>query len=281
VNRIGTADPTEAGSDHSEDFEGDSILMNHSRFFAFLAIAFSAWAQPTATIGSSPSAAVRITPVDPSDPRIPAGLFGGNRAALLPISFFLGNQSSQAIVGLSLVYTVTDHGGRKRTARVASDSFLTPAVLPVVKPGEEVLVTRGVRLAPVSSLSLLAQNALPSMQRAADEYWAMSEIRVEIDSVIFADGETAGRDQAHYAKEIVARKQAADSVVAAIDVASANGSGVEGTLNKMASQPVNLSKDPFHYWQRMFAHDALLHATFADHFLRRMPAAPLLPAVKL
>ena len=76
---------------------------------------------------------------------------------------------------------------------------------------------------------------------------ADSTVNFGIDCIVFASGEVYGPDTGHFIQELTTRKQAADSVLAAINA------GDSAALSAMAEQPPQSNDDHFSEWQKRFA----------------------------
>jgi len=130
------------------------------------------------------------------------------------------------------------------------EAFQDARLRPVLRPGSRLLVIPPSTLIPENSIPRFA-NVAQTLKRPFGnvEQWfrADSTVNIGIDCIVFASGEVDGPDTEHFMQELTARKQAADSVLAAINT------GDSATLSAMAAQPPQSNDDHFSEWQKRFA----------------------------
>jgi hypothetical protein len=258
-----------------ESWQSRSVLLA-----AALICFATAEGQPAITLNPSPSPDVLLTviPASPQDSAL-STIFGGGRSSLIPVSFYLTDQTTQPVVGLCIVWTATDQTGKQTTERLASDSFNSSKLsTPVIQPGGRILVIPGGAWMPDSMLDRYSNaRSLQAIQLSANRYSTAYQVSVQIDTLIFASGNVAGPDTTHFASELVARKQAADAIVALVDSANAGGTALDVALSPTLHPLVIL--DPLTAWKQRYARNVLMIPNYVDQFLRRLPAPPAFSTV--
>jgi hypothetical protein len=142
------------------------------------------------------------------------------RPELLPHTQFLGvvtNSSDKVITGLSVIWMYTSiRDGRPKRMIHSVDSYIMPAksgvVGSVADPGAAFVV------AP-------PETGFTRMLEAKD-----GVISIELDAVIFSDGELVGPDTLAYGDEIMARFAASREVVSRIRKAPALGKSIQDVI---------------------------------------------------
>jgi len=207
-------------------------------------------AQPVITIAPSPNPQVAIVPVAGSGSSAAAALLAGN-PALQAASFFVENRSSQPILAIIILGSSTDPRRAKPiTSRMMMEGFQDASLRPVLRPGSRLLVIPPGTLIPENSIprfANLAQTLKRPFGNVEEWFRADSTVNIGIDCIVFASGEVYGLDTEHFIQELTSRKQAADSVLAAINA------GDSAALSAMAKQPPQSNDDHFSEWQKRFA----------------------------
>ncbi|MBV8842032.1 MAG: hypothetical protein JO307_04395 [Bryobacterales bacterium] len=216
-------------------------------------VALFALAQPQATIAPNPSTAIAVAPIAANDPAA-TSLFQGGRSNLQPVSILIKNVGTQPILGIVVLTTATDTGGRTHTSRDVRDSFMSRSHAPVLGPGESLLaIPTGVWVRPQDVGAYAADpGGIRQLQRASD--WirlTSSQATVSIDAIVLASGEVDGPDTTNFMVELEQQKQAAQSVLAAI-----NGPSPTSALEQMAAQRIH-EGDWLGKWQHQWAGDYL------------------------
>ena len=206
-------------------------------------------AQPVITIAPSPNPQVAIVPVDGSGSSAAAALLAGT--PMQAASFFVENRSDQPIMAIIVLGSAMDPRRAKPiTTRMMMEGFQDASLRPVLRPGSRLLVIPPGTLIPENSIPRFA-NLAPTLKRPFGnvEEWfrADSTVNIGIDCIVFASGEVYGPDTEHFVQELTTRKQAADSVLAAINA------GDSAALSAMAKQPPQSNDDHFSEWQKRFA----------------------------
>lgn len=199
-----------------------------------------------------------------------------------PASFVITNRSDRSVVGLVVRWAYTDRDGHQRVHKYSSDGFLIPTARIVLSPGKRLLVAPGASLPESLALSphvgstvdALDGRAVPSMQDA-------SEITVQIDCVIFDDGEVVGPNQSNYDIEIQNRKIAAEQLAKQVRNAQAMGREPISAARQIIeaarerTEPPNQS-DTLSLWNIRFA-EKLLRSPMPEAQLKALENMPALP----
>jgi hypothetical protein len=213
----------------------------------------TAFAQPQLVIAPSPSPALSVTPLDPGDPAALA-LAAEGRAYLQPVSVITKNIGTQPILSILVLATSTGPDSTPITGREATDALLMWDNRPVLKPGDSLVAIPNGGFHRPGDLAAFAASPGGSrvLQTASD--WVGrtgSELTISVDAVVLESGEVDGPDTTNYMSELQQRKEAAESVLAAI-----NGPSPEATLSQMAAQKFRKG-DWLAQWQHQWAGDYL------------------------
>jgi hypothetical protein len=197
----------------------------------------------------------------------------------------LENRSEKAITALRYRWIASKGDGKPRTCTVSSDSYLTDVRRAVVESGARQIIS------PSGSLS---ESFLDHVQRSGGFIESRvetrtslladtSELRFDIDLIVFADGEIAGPDPDSYAAELQCRKPAAEFVAKQVRLAEAESRDVTPVLSALAEIP-HLRNDPLAHWTQHYARDYLRHSQksvsgvdMRNMALRHLESRPDLP----
>jgi len=203
------------------------------------------FAQPQATIAPSPHPALSVSPIAPGDPATDA-LFAGGTANLRPVSLLLKNVGTQPILSVVLLVTSAQVGGRPITQRDVADAFAQNGH-PVLNAGDSLVAIPAGGFYHPRDLAVSGP-AVSLLQNASNQIARMSsQVTVSVDAILFASGEVDGPDTTNFMGELLARKQAAQSIMAAI-----NGPSPQADLSKMAAQKFQKG-NWLGYWQHFWA----------------------------
>jgi hypothetical protein len=232
---------------------------------------------PNVRFVPSPTQDITITPADTDN--LP-GFDSSAVSKFHPAAFILTNQSSRAVVGLAVRWVYVDQSGRQGFLTHQSDSLSKANAIPVMPPRTRLLVAPGVFL-PESlaqsphigpPLEALDGRAVPDMANA-------SEITVQIDSIIFEDGQVVGPNNFHLDADIQGRKIAAGELAKQIRTAQSRGEEPTFTLRQILEKakeaPADRS-DRVSSW--MLKHSRrLLNAPVFEKRLVELENMPVLP----
>lgn len=198
-----------------------------------------------------------------------------------PASFIVTNRSDRSVVGLVVQWVYTDRNGHQTVHKHSSDGFLIPKARVVLSPRARLLVGPGVFLPESLALSphvgpkvdALDGRAVPGIQDASD-------ISVQIDCVIFEDGEVVGPNQFNYDTEIQNRKIAAEQLAKQVRNAQASGQEPISVARQIIeaareTEPPDRS-DTLSLWNVRFA-QKLLRSPMPDAQLKAFENMPALP----
>jgi len=209
-------------------------------------------AQPKITIAPSPNPRVTIVSIEASGSAPAAAFLSGTFPNLQQASFFLDNQSGRSIMAIVVLGVASGPGlGKPRTTRMMLEGFQNALLQPVLTPGSRLLVVPPSDLILEKYISrrldIASASGKPPFQSAVNWFGTASEVSISIDSIVFASGEVDGPDTEHFMQELTSRKQAADSVVAAI------GAGDSAALSAMEEQPIQAGDNHLSEWESRFA----------------------------
>jgi hypothetical protein len=114
-------------------------------------------------------------------------------------------------------------------------------------------------------------------------------LRLEIDMLLFADGEIAGPDSSKFAAELITRKPVAEFVARQIRLAEAEHRDIAPVLSALAEvpcfgRPGHAQADPLVHWTRRYAREYLRAAgrkignvDMREAKLRHLESRPALP----
>jgi hypothetical protein len=170
-------------------------------------------------------------------------------AKLLPYSVVLTNLSKNAVVGLTLRWTLTDRSGQMQIYDRRTDSFFLVRT-PILQAGSNALVA-GDLLLPES---LATSGFVATRSADADRFADKAHVTLSIDTVIFEGGEIRGPDASRSVAYIQARKTAADTVVNTMRRAIAEGETF-ATLSQLAAQRPSSPDNYIDLWTYRIAKD--------------------------
>jgi len=227
--------------------------------------------------GESPHPSIQLADTKPDEVR---ALLGGALLPLQPASFWLTNNSDKPIVGIATRWVVSNSDGTAHTKLFTADSYLNTRALPVVGSHARLLVAPRIwlqegRLGEYAASPYFADVQRTGLRRIADEFANAKSVMVEVDSVIFSDGEVAGPNRMGLDREIAGRGSAAQAVLNVLREAGPGESDSRTALLRLVSKPV-VRSDKSDVWQHRFA-EQLLHSPSmanAAAYLRNLPSAP-------
>jgi hypothetical protein len=228
--------------------------------------------------GESPSPLITLSDTTEDDVRT---LLGGPLSPLRRASFWLANNSDRSIVAIATKWSVGGSDGGIKIMRFTADSFLITDARPILGPHSRLLIAPRLwipegHLSEYSASPYFTNVQKVALRRTADEFARSGDVLVEVDSVIFSDGEVVGANSMGFDAEIAGRKAAAQAVLAALAQAGASGEPSRAALLRLASGPIRKS-DRSALWQRRFARQ-LLHSPSIEStalYLEHLPSVPI------
>jgi hypothetical protein len=134
-----------------------------------------------------------------------------------PASVILINKTNRAIVALTAIWATPDpKTGRPHREILSTDIYQGPNLRPIIVANSNTVI------GPSTLLSEDGKGFRGKPSPRQLERYAAAQTTVTIDAVIFEDGELVGPDTRNLAADLIARKQAANILLARIR--SANGS---------------------------------------------------------
>jgi hypothetical protein len=179
------------------------------------------------------------------------------------ISLVLENRSDKAITAWRYQWVATNASGERRAHISSGDSYGVDVFRPVAAPGSRHLISPSASIDEASLKQIHAGGVLIASVRGGKRSWADAvEITLEIQFLLFADGEIAGPDPGRYAAELQCRKRGAEFIAKQIRLADAEGRDVTPVLSALAAAPSlgglgRAQGDPLFHWVRHYAKDFL------------------------
>lgn len=176
------------------------------------------------------------------------------------------NFADKDVTALHYQWVMTDENRKMRKHTVSSDSYMVDVHYPVLRAGDRMLICRGGSVNDSLLDHVLSGGGIMGSSSGShpQPLVGVVTLRLEIDMVLFADGEIAGPDTDKFALELLARKPAAEFVAKQIRSAQAEGRDVVPVLSALAAipcfgRPGRTQGDPLVHWTRRYASD-YLHA---------------------
>jgi len=231
----------------------------------------------TVIISKSPHPKLDITKAEFDNTR---GLFANRLAPLQRCSFFLANNSDKDVVAVDAKWSLVERDGKTNVSRFTSDSFLDVRARPVIGAHSRILVGPRIWVREdsiedyVASQVLMAKRA--ELERLADRVAAANAVYVDVDSVIFADGEVAGPNSDAFDREIASRKLAADDVLGVLQDAKLRGQDPSDALRNFAEHSRDRHDSARALWRKRFARQLQDAARFQGnlYYLQHLPPIP-------
>jgi len=162
------------------------------------------------------------------------------------------------------------------------DGYLAVPSEPIVKANDSVLITPGgctmrEHFVHMAAGGAMIANPLRSERNKSVFGIAgnLTEVRITVDSIIFADGRIWGPDALHYYTSVAARYWAVRSVVEEISAARANGLDTKSPLEKIRAETEGKGDQPS-YLRRYYA-GLLQRSPNPEGTLKLLSEQPVLP----
>lgn len=246
--------------------------------FALTAIGgLGAQAMPKLNIKGSPSPEVSLTPFSPSEFPVFKDVFDQKSASLMRASFVVSNGSDRSIIGIGVTWTLTDSAGRESTFSNRSHSFQVRGGRPLALPrghllaGPETFVPEAILLHPEGGVIGVIPN-----DRTVSKFAGATEVRVEVDCIIFQDSEVVGPDRLGLVNMIQDRREASQEVLKRVEQARAKGQDPTEVLRQILSTPIQKG-EPVSQLEATFARELLSARRLDSHlqYMQSIPAPPL------
>jgi hypothetical protein len=191
-------------------------------------------------------------------------------------SFVVSNQTDRAIIGIALLWKITDASGGWSPYTLRTHSFLSTTPLPVVLPKGVLLVTPGSFFPEAAMLQSGGIIGSAPSEKIINQFNGATDINIQVDCIIFADGEVVGPDQLHLPADIQARKAGADAIVKEVHAAQSKGQDPTTVLRQLRAR-ANSADDRVAKHVSQFAGQLLSTQHFAEtlKFVESIKNAPI------
>ena len=227
------------------------------------------------TVGPSPSSEVFLSRFDtdlfPKFRIIFEGPSSGRSLEFLALpsdeaeqAVVMENRSDKDITALRYYWVMTGEDGKARKRTVSSDSYMVDVYHPVLKRGDRKLICQGGTVDETLVDHVLGGGGMMGARfaRGPESMHGVVSLRLDIDMLLFADGEIAGLDTTKFAAELRSRKPAAEFVAKQIRLAQAEDRDMTPVLSALVEMPClgrpgAAQGDPLVHWTRHYARQYL------------------------
>jgi hypothetical protein len=189
----------------------------------------------------------------------------------------LTNKSSRAITGLAVRWTIVDAAGNSKLSTVRSDGY-------GANPAFTLAGTQGqIAITPSQILPAGTQGTNPVILARPNSQLmelinAASKVIVEVDAVIFENGEIVGPNRTNQGQYILDRKAAASALVNQVRDAITNHKDVPSLLTRL-TPPMQLTPDNwFLFWTGQHARRLQRSIGRLDPLLNHLASLPQPPS---
>ena len=194
-------------------------------------------------------------------------------------SAVMENRSERDITALCYHWVTTTQNGETLPHAFFCDSYAASVYHPVLKAGDRKLITRSMTVDESLIVHVLhgggcMSGSVGSRRRVDGEV----SFRLEIDMMLFADGEIAGPDPDRYAAQLQFRKRAGDFIVKQVRLAQVEQRDVTPVLSALSEMP-RMRDDHLARWTHDYAGDYLRFSAMGrqEAFLQALENRPPLP----
>jgi len=202
------------------------------------------------------------------------------------------NRADKDITALRYYWMMKSEDGNVRKHTVSSDSYMVDVYHPVLRAGDRKMICHSTTVDESLIEHVLRGGGFMGGWCGRDgenPLAGVTALRLEIDMLLFADGEIAGQDSDKFTRDLRSRKPAAEFVAKQIRRARDEGRDAEPVLSALAAipsfgRPGHAQGDPLVHWIRYYARDYLRHANqrttgvdWAEARLRHVENRPMLP----
>lgn len=152
-------------------------------------------------------------------------------------TLIISNQTSKRLVGLAVIWKLTDKRGKTTSHKLFSDGFKFTDLRHIAKAGSAAVVFP-YNVLPIEMIGKNIIGPRP-IQRDADRFGSALRIEIQVDSAIFENGHVVGPDNLKYPAEIIARKSAAKSIVDEVNRARSSGQNEMIVISGIARESPN------------------------------------------
>jgi len=188
------------------------------------------------------------------------------------------NRADKDVTALRYRWMMTFEDGNVRKRTVSSDGYMVDVYHPVLKAEDCKSICPSMTVEE-SFVEHVLRGGGGIGGSGRDSLVGVTSLRLDIDMLLFADGEIAGPDSEQFVAELQCRKPGAEFVAKQIRLAEAEGRDVTPALSALAEAPY-LRDDFLAHWVRFYAADLLRHIGndgVRQALLRRLENRPTLP----
>lgn len=191
------------------------------------------------------------------------------------------NHAGKDVTAMRYNWVMTAQDGSVKKHKCSSDSYMVDVYYPVLKADDRLLICRSKSIH--ESLIDHVLNGGGTMggriATSVSSPFVLTSLRLEIDMLVFADGEIAGPDTERFAAELSCRKPAAEFIAKQVRAAESDHRDVTPVLSALAQVP-HLRDDYLAYWTQHYASwylRTVQHETVSGTVLRHLENRPTLP----
>ncbi|HKF45794.1 MAG TPA: hypothetical protein VKB38_00455 [Terracidiphilus sp.] len=193
-------------------------------------------------------------------------------------AFVIHNDDPKEVVGIAVIWRITDAEGKSHTTTQMMDEFLSKNRNIVINPGGSLAVSPGGWLPEDPEAHLINSDLVAQQQnRVAERIKSAASVSASVDSVIYSNGEVWGPNISGLDKEITGRHAAAVHLASVIRNALANGEDAQLILKQLSSTKYDPTSDYKAKWESRFAIQLLARGPQFDAGVRYLEALPVPP----
>jgi hypothetical protein len=234
--------------------------------------------EPRFSRGKNPHPSIMLDEVgqDASD-----YVLADNLQPLKKFCFWLSNNNDKSIAAIMAVWTIASNSGMVETRHYSVESYLDRDATPIAPSHSRLLVgpklwiseesIRGFVNGPIFTLKA------KDWMRLSKEFQQAKVVDVQIDAIVFTDGEVVGANKSQFDLEISGRKNAASAISDIVRNAGGTQESSEAALKLLASAPVLKSDFATTMWTHRFAVQLLHSRHFATtlDYIEHLPNPPV------
>ena len=157
-------------------------------------------------------------------------------AELQPSTFIVKNETDCPVIGLAFHWILTDAGGNQEPVPSFTHSYLSYDGAPLIGPHGEMMVAPG-SYVPDTAMQGAGFAGTVATSNTVQKFTRAPAVAVEIDSVIFADGQVVGPNPLPLVQEIKDRRLAIDLLLRQVNAANAKGVSPQEAVRQQAMTP--------------------------------------------
>lgn len=203
----------------------------------------------------------------------------------------LENRAGRDVTALRYFWVMKGADGKQQTHTVSSDSYVVDVYHPVLGAGDRKLICLSATVDESLIEHVLRGGGFMGgrVGSGRPSLAGVTSLRLEIDMLLFSDGEIAGPDSEKLVAELQSRKPAAEFVAKQIRLAQAEGRDVTPVVSALTDMPSfgrlgHAQGDPLVHWTQHYARQYLQamrqeseHFDIREARLRHFENRPTLP----